>query len=134
MTVMEALAEVRKAVENGDAAGIRTTLDEAERIAAIVPEIAVQLQEGMVVEVSRANDAPYVLHVHDHDVTGDSPSRLVWPDGSTEPVVISTHGPKVDETRTSEIFWDSLRNPVADADCLDDVGGVDIDSDPCPEF
>jgi hypothetical protein len=125
MTVIEALGMIRKAIAQDDPAAVSKARDEAERLAAIAPEIAVHLRGGEIVEVSRANDAPYVLHVHDHDVVGDSASRLVWPDGSEEDAIISTHGPKTDETRTSEAYWDSLRNPVAATDCVDDTGEVE---------
>jgi len=39
---------------------------------ASVPEIAIYIDGGLVREVVRANEAPFKLYIHDHDVEGTS--------------------------------------------------------------
>ncbi len=114
MKTTDALKKLREAIHAGDPEAIETSLAEAERLAAVVPEIAVYMEGGLAQEISRANDAPYVLYIHDHDVEGttDSTSLITWPGNLTGEAVLSTHRSDQDRLEDTEAFWESLRNPV----------------------
>ena len=132
MNTIDALRSLREAIANGDAAAVETALVEAERLAAIVPEIGVYMDGGLIQEVSRANDAPFILHVHDHDVegTGNAICEMTWPGGATEEAVISTYDEKDDGPKVSQEYWNSLRHPVIVGDDEDDdEDGDDADQD-----
>ena len=112
--IIRSLAGLRAAIAIGDETSIARHLDEAERLAAIVPEIAVRLEGGLVQQVSRANDAPFTLHVHDHDVEGTNGEvhEVVAPGGWTERAVVSTYVQTDDNLESSDEFWRSFRDPV----------------------
>src|SRR3546814_1391781 len=58
-----------------------------------VPEIGIQIDEGRIQLVERFNDAPFKIYVHEHGVEGteEKPCELVWNNGRSEPVIISTN-------------------------------------------
>lgn len=122
MTTTDALRILREAIAAGEPAAIQKALVDAERVAAIVPEIAVYMDGGLIQEVRRANDAPFVLHVHDHDIEGTTNAicELTWPDGSTEDAILSTYGEKDDAPVVSDAYWNSLREPVIVEEAEDD--------------
>lgn len=131
MTTADALRTLRERIAQGDPAAIEAALVEAERIAAVVPEVAVYMDGGLVQEVRRANEAPFVLHVHDHDVEGTTNAvcELTWPDGSTEDAIISTYTEKDDAPIESDAYWNSLREPVVVQDADDHADADDDDKE-----
>src|SRR3546814_14856505 len=58
-----------------------------------VPEIGIQIDEGRIQLVERFNDAPFKIYVHEHGVEGteEKPCELVWNNGRSEPVIMSTY-------------------------------------------
>src|SRR3546814_1328350 len=67
-----------------------------------VPEIGIQIDEGRIQLVERFNDAPFKIYVHEHGVEGteEKPCELVWNNGRSEPVIMSTYR---SEEHTSEL-------------------------------
>lgn len=74
-------------------------------------EIAIQIDEGRVQNVERLNDAPFRIFVHDHTVQGseEETSELMWNNGKTEPVIMTTHDHSNVFIKDEGPYWYSLR-------------------------
>src|SRR3546814_7690875 len=78
-----------------------------------VPEIGIQIDEGRIQLVERFNDAPFKIYVHEHGVEGteEKPCELVWNNGRSEPVIMSTYHLHNVFQKWDGPSWYSLRNP-----------------------
>jgi hypothetical protein len=78
------------------------------------PEIGIRVDEGRVQQVERFNEAPFTIYVHEHSVEGawEKPSELVWNDGRSEPVIMSTYHLHNVFQKWDGPYWYSLRNPT----------------------
>jgi hypothetical protein len=87
----------------------------ADRLpAAAVPEISIMLDGNIIHSVKRLNDAPFKIHIHDHDVEGaDEWSGIIMPDGFEEDASVSTYDVSNATLEPEGPHWASLRNPVA---------------------
>src|SRR3546814_16755074 len=63
--------------------------------------------------VERFNDAPFKIYVHEHGVEGteEKPCELVWNNGRSEPVIMSTYHLHNVFQKWDGPYWYSLRNP-----------------------
>ena len=115
MTMLETLTQLRGAIAAGDNTKIEELLTAATEIATLVPEIAIYLDGGLIQEVSRANDAPFLLHIHDEDVEGtiDDVCEVRHGDGNVSEAIISSYDHTDGEINRDQVYWASLRNPVA---------------------
>ena len=78
------------------------------------PEIGIQVDEGRIQLVERFNDAPFKIYVHEHGVEDaeEKPSELVWNNGRSEPVIMSTYHLHNVFQKWDGPYWYSLRNPT----------------------
>lgn len=78
------------------------------------PEIGIQIDEGRIQLVERFNDAPFKIYVHEHGVEGAEapPSELVWNNGKSEPVIMTTYNLLNVFQKWDGPYWYSLRNPT----------------------
>lgn len=78
------------------------------------PTLAVYMEGGLIQEIRRLNDAPFLLYVHDHDIEGadDNVSAFAWSDGTPDRAIISQYDRDNTNERGEGPYWESLRNPV----------------------
>lgn len=79
-----------------------------------IPEIAVEIDGGVIRNVERFNEAPFRIFIHNHDIEGaDQISELTRNDGKMEPAIISRYDFTNVHQKWDGPYWYSLRNPVA---------------------
>jgi hypothetical protein len=114
MTMIDILTQLRGAINAGETAKIDELLDAATQQASVVPEIGILMDGGLIHEVRRANDAPFVLHIHDEDIEGSTSelSEVRYGSEGSKPAILSTYDQTSDAITDDPFYWESLRNPI----------------------